>query len=127
VGVETEGLDELIVGLTVASDEVMPAVEKVIGQGLNNIKKDAARRIRGYPHLPHLPRAIDYDVVRDGFTVTGEVGPNRALLQGKLGWVPEYGTPTSAPHPYMSPAFDAEVPKTERYLGDVAVQLIEGG
>lgn len=127
VDIEVEGLDELIVALTVAADSVIDAVERVVGQGCNNIKKDAAARWRGYPHLPHLPRSVDYDVTREGDTVTGEVGPNKAKLQGGLGSIIERGTLTSGPIPAMSPAFDAEAPRFENALADIAVELIERG
>lgn len=126
MGVEVEGLDELIVSLTVADDVVMDLVERTVGRGNLNIKRDAARRISGYAHLPHLPRAIDYDVQRDGYTVTSECGPNNAKLQGGLGSIIEFGTLTSGPIPFMSPALDAEAPRFERALADAAVEAING-
>jgi hypothetical protein len=127
MGLEFEGLDELIVALTVASDEIVDEVEKVVSKGCLNIKREAARRWSGYAHLPHLPRAVDYDVTRDGDTVTGEVGPNKAKLQGGLGAYIEFGTIHSGPIPAMMPAADAEAPRFERALADVAVELIERG
>lgn len=127
MGLEFEGLDELIHVLTVAADEVVDEVEKVVGRGCLNIKREAARRWRGYAHLPHLPRSVNYDVTREGDTVTGEVGPDKAKLQGGLAPYIEYGTIHSGPIPAMGPATDAEAPRFERALADIAVGLIERG
>jgi hypothetical protein len=129
MGFEMTGATELIAVLTVAADEVMPAVENVVGKGCLNIKRQAADIIRAVSHLgylPHYPRSISYDVTRGGDLVTGEVGPDAAKLQGGLARILEYGTVNNAPIPHMSPALDAEAPRFERALADVAVDLLEG-
>jgi hypothetical protein len=130
MGFELVGAKELIADLTVAVEEVMPAVEKVVGQGCNNIKRDAAATIRAASsrgYLPHYPRSISYDVTRTVDTVTGEVGPDAGKLQGGLGRILELGTVNSAPIPHLFPALDAEAPRFERALGDLAVDLLGGG
>ena len=126
MGLEIEGLDELASSLTVASDALMPEVEKVVKHGLQNVKTDTAKLWRqGWPHLPHLARSVDYDdPVRDGDTVWGEVGPNAAKLQGGLAPYIERGTATSRPHPALRPAADAEGPRLVDALADRAVDLL---
>jgi hypothetical protein len=120
-----EGLTELLAAFAKAEAEVEDKTERVIGFGCNQIKKDWKRRWSGYAHLPHLPRAIDYDVDSAGGVVTGEVGPNRGMLQGRLGVFIEFGTPTSAPIPGGLPAHEAEEPKFVNAMGDMAEKLLD--
>lgn len=124
--VEAHGFAELAADLDRAGTNITKEVAKVTGKACNNIKRDVRARWSGLSHLPHLPRSVTYDVKTRGTTVTGEVGADHALLQGKLAWVPEYGSPTSAPHPAFAPATDKEVPVWESYLDQAAVDAIEG-
>ena len=129
MGAHAEGLSELIGDLQRAQDEAVEATKRVIGKGSGNVKKEAQRIIRAAsPHgyLPHYPRAITYDVTADGTTVTGEIGPRRDRRQGGLGSYVELGTVHNPPVPHLSPALDAEVEPTARYLERVGAQLLEG-
>jgi hypothetical protein len=124
--VRVTGLSELTADLRKAADTAVEQTKKVVGRGCNNIKKDAKKKVTGYAHLPHYPRSIDYEVTADGTTVTGEVGPNSAKLQGGLGRVIELGTRNNSPIPHLSPALDAEEPALERYLADLGYDLLAG-
>lgn len=129
MGAHATGLSELIDDLRRAQDEAVEATKKVIGKGCLNIKKDAQRIIRAASprgYLPHYPRAISYDVTASGTTVTGEIGPKKEKLQGGLGPYIENGTVHNAPIPHLSPALDAELEPTARYLEDVGARLLEG-
>ena len=124
--VRVTGLTELAADLRKAADTVVEQAKKVVGQGCNNIKKDAKKTVTGYAHLPHYPRSIDYEVTAAGLTVTGEVGPNHAKLQGGLGRVIELGTVNNAPIPHLAPALELEVPSFERYIGELGEDLLTG-
>lgn len=124
--VEEHGLGEFAEDLRRAGRDITGEVEKVTGMACNNMKKTAQRIVRGYPHLPHLPRSFNYDVNSVGTTVTGEVGADRDKLQGGLDAYIEDGTPTSAPIPHWRPAFEKEEPAWRRYLDQVAAEAIEG-
>jgi hypothetical protein len=124
VRVERHGFDELAADLERAGKDITKDVAKVTGKACNNIKKDVRKRWTGLAHLPHLPRSVNYDVRTKGSLVTGEVGADHALLQGKLAWTQEYGTPTSSPHPAFRPAADKEVPVWLDYLDQAAVDAI---
>jgi hypothetical protein len=71
-----------------------------------------------------LPQAIDYDLFPTLTGPSAEIGPNLKKPQGNLGHIPEYGTPTSAPMPYMAPAGEAEEPKFVKALEDLAVKAL---
>lgn len=129
MGLKMRGLNEFAADLTVATEEIGPALEKVVGKGCNNMKRDAQNIIRAASHkgyLPHYPRALTYDVTRQGLSVTGVFGPDAALMQGVLARVLEYGTVNSAPIPHVGPAFESEMPRTLRAAGDLAVDLLQG-
>jgi hypothetical protein len=124
IRIQSQGLDVLAADLTKAQAEIGPASAKVTGMACLNIKKDVQRRWSGLAHLPHLPRAITYDVRQLAHTVVGEVGAEQERLQGKLAWTQEYGTPTSAPNPAFRPASEKEQPAWEMFLTKVAEQAL---
>jgi hypothetical protein len=126
VGADTEDLEAWIADLERADEELLPRTERVVGRGLFNIKKDWAARWTGYPHIPWLPKAINYDVTREGDTVSGEVGPDKTKRQGPLGNIIEYGTENNAPIPGGLPAVAAEEPRLEKALADLMEELLGG-
>jgi hypothetical protein len=123
--VEKDGFDKLAADLDKAGQELIPKVAKITGMALNLMKKDVQKRWRGIPHLPHLPRAVTYDVKTSGMKVTGELGAEHERPQGKLAWTQEYGSPTSAPHPAFRPAADKEVPVWLGFLEKVAGEVLD--
>lgn len=123
--VETHELDLLADDLDRAGADIMDRVARVTGRAMNNIKKDAQVRVRGFPHLPHLARSFTYDVAQKDHEVVGEVGAEHARLQGKLDVFIENGSPTSAPIPHWAPAADREIPAWLHYLDDVAAEGID--
>jgi len=125
IRIVSPGLDQLAADLVEAQDAIVPASAKVTGMACNNIKKDVQKRWSGLVHLPHLPRSITYDVTTKGPLVVGDVGADHALPQGKLAWIPELGTPTSAPHPAFRPAAEKEQPAWEMFLAKVAAEALE--
>lgn len=106
------------------SREAVAEAASVVARGALNIKRDAARRISGHPRLRALPSAITYDTFTSLRGPAAEIGPDHGRRQGQLGHVAEFGTPTSAPMPYMGPAGEAERPRFERALEDLAVKAI---
>jgi hypothetical protein len=122
--VSEHGLDAFADDLRQAQLDIRREVAKVTGKALNLIKRDAQRRVRGYPHLPHLPRSFTYDVKTLTDRVVGQVGAEHERLQGKLDVFIEFGSPTSAPIPHWRPAADAEVPVWESYLEQAAVDAV---
>lgn len=122
---ETDGLDDLAADLNKAARDIRPQVAKTTGMACNNIKKDVQRRWSGIPHLPHVPRSITYTVTTRAGDVVGEVGAEHERRQGKLAWVLEYGTPTSAPRPGFNPAADKEAPVWATFVEKVAAEALD--
>jgi hypothetical protein len=121
---EKFGFDELQTDLRNAGVKIRPEAAKVTGRAMLNIKRDVQRRWKGMPHLRRLPYAVNYDVHLFGGLVVGEVGADHARPQGKLAWVAEYGTPTSAPHPGFRPAGDKEIPSWQKFLDKAAADVL---
>jgi hypothetical protein len=119
------GLTELLGAFAKAEAEVDDKTQRVVGFGCNQIKKDWQRRWTGYAHIPHLPRAISYDVDSAAGVITGEVGPDRLKMQGGLGSYIEFGTINNGPIPGGIPSHAAEEPKFERAMGDMAEKLLD--
>jgi hypothetical protein len=110
--------------ITKASRVAVADTEKVVFRGAIQIKKDAARRISGHPRLRRLPRSIDFDMYRSLKGPAAEIGPNHSKSQGPLGNIAEYGTTDTPPMPFMRPAADAEQPKFEKAMEDLAVKAL---
>lgn len=129
MGATVTGLAELEADLRRARDEAMDGAQKVVGQGCNNIKKQAQGIIRAAGHkgyLPHYPRSISYEVTAQGTTAFGECGPVVEKLQGGLGGLIENGSVNNAAIPHMSPSLDAEEPRFAKFLEELGVRLLEG-
>lgn len=124
------GLNELIVAFELADRALVPKVAAVTGRGGLGIKRDWQRRWSGIAHAQAIPQSIDYDTHIRATEVRTEVGPNRSRgphLQGFLGAIIEYGGIHSGPVPGGVPAADAEEPRFERALADLAATLLAGG
>jgi hypothetical protein len=123
------GFNEIINRLQRARDEAVGETKKVVGKGCSNIKKQAQATIRSAStrgYLPHYPRSIRYEVTARGFVITGELGPDNIRPQGGLGRLLEFGSVNNAPIPHLSPALDAEAPKFQRHMQEMANRLLEG-
>ena len=130
---EHRGLDRFAVEIEDALRKAPAETLRVVGRGALNVKKDAQRTVRGKlsggrSHLRRYPYSISYDVFQGVRGPSAEIGPDssKKRLQGTLGGVVEYGSPTSAPMPHMRPAGEREVPKFAQALEDLAAKLLEG-
>lgn len=123
--VQTFGFDELARDLDRAAGKASAEVRKVVAKGALNVKADWRKRWTGLGHLPHLPRAIGYDVTVKGSTITGEIGPDASKKQAAIAPVVEFGSINNAPIPGGRPALDAEEPRFIKALEDLAVKLVE--
>jgi hypothetical protein len=129
--VDASELDGLITDIEQIPRGLMREVERVTSRGSLNIKRDWARNWSGHSSIRHLPRAINYDVTREGFTVESEIGADHARAQGTLAHFiefgeAEYGSLHNAPIPGARPALAAEEPRYERALADVAEKVWRG-
>lgn len=130
MGTSTRGMDAWIRDLETLPERAAEKFPRVLGQGGLQIKKDwkaAWNLVQVHGHIPHLIRAVGYDVHerRDSWSV--EVGVRIPSRQGFLAEIITYGTLTSAPHDAGLAALDVEDPKYVRAVAEAAEKLLLEG
>jgi hypothetical protein len=128
----TDELAEVADILAQAPGVAASAARGVVAKGALNIKNDARRRASGIAHAPTYPYTITYDTHEVVGGVWAEIGPDKQKkvgggphkTPGNLGGVLEFGGPRSAPIPHLRPAAEAERPRFEKALEDLAVKAI---
>jgi hypothetical protein len=116
---------ELALTLDRATSKALPETTKVIGRASFNIKNHWKKLWSGFPHLPALPGAINYDIYPTlAGNVESEIGVDKTRRQGELGNIIAFGSPTSAPIPGPLTALDAEAPKFESALAALGAKLL---
>lgn len=98
---------------------------KVVAKGALNIKTDARRRVSGLAHAPSYSNSITFDSHETATGGWAEIGPDKSKRQGALGNLIEYGSVNNAPIPHMAPAAEAETPKFEKAMEDLAAALLK--
>lgn len=93
-------------------------VRDVVAKGAVNVKKDWRQRATGIAHAPRYPSSIGYDWTGP-FEAT--IGPeDTAQNQGFLGHILEFGGAHNAPRNDGQQALDAEEPRFEKAISDLA-------
>lgn len=116
------GVEVLAADFGRAADIALTGVRKVVQKGALNIKTDARRRVTGLAHAPAYPYSITYDTEIKRNRVEAEIGPDKDKRQGALGNLLEYGSVKNPPIPHMAPAAQAELPRFEKALEDLAAK-----
>jgi hypothetical protein len=124
MGVDIRALQAWIDDLEHADEVLVDRTERVVGKGMFNIKKDWQARWTGHAHIPHLPRAIRYDVTTSSDVVNGDVYVDEHKRQGPLGAIIAWGLGDNAPLPGPLEAIAAEEPRFERALADMLEDLL---
>lgn len=125
MGADTGELSAWAFDLEQADENLIPEARKVLVRGVINIKRDAKRRVTGLKAAPYYAASITDDVRQGGTWVEVEVGPDKNRRQGPLGVFLEFGSINNSPIPHMRPATDKELPKIEKYLGDLIPDMLE--
>lgn len=123
--VEHGDIDRWIVRIDEAAKVAPTEARKVVAKGALNIKTDARRRVGGLKHAPSYPASITYDSKETPGGATAEIGPDKNKRQGALGNLIEYGSVHNSPKPHMAPAADAEAPRFEKAMEELAAKPLE--
>jgi hypothetical protein len=111
-------LDKLAVDLEREAIITPRDVRAVVGKGALNIKKEWRQRARGIEHAPRYPNSIGYDWIGP---FMAEIGPEDSPDdQGFLGHILEFGGAHNSPRNDGGQALDAELPRFERAIQDLA-------
>jgi hypothetical protein len=123
-------LNDLERDLEQAASRMPAEAHAVVSKGALNIKndwRDAWDDLR--EHGKHVHKTIGYDITSaGGDEIIANVGPDarKLKMQGALGGIIEFGSPTSAPIPGGAPALIKESPRFEEALGAAAERLLSG-
>lgn len=118
-------VDRWALTLDKALSKTRDEAAKVVAKGALQIKTDARQRVGSLRHAPAYPSSITYDTYNGLRGPVAEIGPDKNKRQGALGNLLEYGSVHNSPKPHMAPAADAEAPRFEKAMGDLAERLLE--
>lgn len=121
---DISGLNELIHDLTEAPRKVQRGVDKVVIKGAVNIKNDWRQRAEGSRHAPLYPASITFDAEWKRGAYEAEIGPDKDLPQGALGNLLTYGSANNPPSGDDVAVLDAEAPKFEKAMENLADGLL---
>jgi hypothetical protein len=119
------GFDELQAELKAVQRKAPTEGQRVLKRGAQNIKNGAVQRLRGKGFLPHIHRAVNYDVTWRGHRGSAEIGFDKTKRQGPLGNVVEYGTVNNAPQPVLAPELELEEPRLEAEVERMGREMLE--
>lgn len=118
--IDASELKTLSANLGRASGAVVQESRAVIAKGALNIKNDTREHISDDPYWKRLAQKVNFEQVG----LSAEIGYDDEG-QGELAGIYEFGSVKRDPHPTLIPAFDREVSRFEKAMGDLAgkVQL----
>jgi hypothetical protein len=121
----SDDLRELILDLEREATLTPQEVRSVVTRGAMNVKKDWRQRATGIKHARRYPASISFDVDRLDNGYQAVIGPeDTEQNQGFLGHVLEFGGAHNAPRNDGGQALDAEAPRFEQAIAEVAGKRI---
>lgn len=121
---EISGLDELVSDMSNAPGKAQRSVVGVLHKGALNVRDDWRQRASGLRHAPLYPNSITADFGWDGSAYVAEVGPDKSRPQGALGNLITYGSVNNPPSGDDVAVADAEAPRFEKAMQDLADGLL---
>lgn len=105
--IKVRGLQAVVKRLEGVDPALRENLRKAVEITARHIKDDAKANLKpiatpGVSHIKHLPAAIKYQMEGNRYYVAAKIGAKGK--QARLIGVIEYGSPTSAPHPFLMPA-----------------------
>lgn len=109
--VDVSELSAFAAELPAMAAKVITGGAAVVAKGALNIKTGARQALESSRSNRRLIGAMSYDMISTGVVTEAEIGPDQSV--SGLGVGREFGSTHTSPHPFLHPAFDAEVPKFE--------------
>lgn len=109
-----------------ATTQAVPSIARtVVTKGALNVKNEARGAISAHPSWKRLAQTINYQMTGNKSFSQAEIGYDD-VGQGELAGIAEVGSSRHAPHPALFPAFEAEVPRFEKAMGEAIGKAIGG-
>lgn len=116
-----DGARELAADLGKQAAAVVPLAAGVVAKGALNIKTQMQAEAKSSGSYRHFANSINYDTKRGG--LEAEIGPDKSKTQGALGNILYFGTSKNAPVLSIDEPLEAEQPKFEKAITDIADRL----
>lgn len=113
---DIEGLNELVRDLTEAPGKVQRRAPLVITEGARMVQTKWRQEAGFSRHAPYYPASITFELRWKGSALEAEIGPDKALPQGALGNLIEYGSANNPPHGNDVASLAEAAPKVEKAL-----------
>ena len=110
--------------LEVAASRIPVDARAVVSKGALNIKTDAREHVSDSPYWARIGQTINYDLAGNAFHSTATIGYDDEG-QGELAGIYEFGSVKRDPHPTLIPAFEREVPRFEKAMGDLVAKAVQ--
>lgn len=115
---DTSEIVKLSHAIEVAASRIPAEARAVVSHGALNIKTETRETVSKSPYWKRLAQEVGYDMTGNAFHSTATIGYNDQG-QGELAGIYEFGSVKRDPHPTLIPAFEREVPRFEKALGDL--------
>lgn len=126
IKIDASELTALAVSIQRIDPEIVAKLNDVVQESGKRLQQDARSRARAIGgHARGYSNKITTTFKPAARKPSVEVGPILGGM-GSLGGILEFGSPTSAPHPHLHPAFDEEVPRFDRAIADLADGVVDG-
>jgi len=120
--IDTSEIVKLSRSIEVAAARLPAEARAVVSRGALQVKTDARANVSDSPYWARIGQAINYDLTGNAFHSTATIGYDD-VGQGELAGIYEFGSVKRDPHPTLIPAFEHEVPRFEKALGDLAAKV----
>jgi hypothetical protein len=109
--INVRGLQAVIKHIDGVEPKLRVNLRKAVEITARHIKDDAKKNLHAHgittpdiSHIPKLASSIQYQMQGNRYYVAATVNAKNKELQARQVGIIEYGSPTSAPHPFLMPA-----------------------
>ena len=109
ISVNVRGLQAVIRKIDGVEPKLRDNLRKAVEITARHVKDDARKNLQGMAtpavsHVWRLPAALQYEMSGNRYYVAASVHAKGVANQARQVCIIEYGSPTSAPHPFLMPA-----------------------
>lgn len=113
---DVDGLSELVRDLAGAPIKAQRRADRAVRENARGVEAKWRQHAGFSRHAPLYPQSITHDVKWDGRAIEAEIGPDKALPQGALGNLIEFGSANNPPHADGAASLEAQAPRFEHDL-----------
>lgn len=120
--IDTSEIVKLSRSIEVAASRIAPEARAVVSRGALQVKTDARANVSNSPYWARIGQTLGYDMTGNAFHSSATIG-YADEGQGELAGIYEFGSVKRDPHPTLIPAYEREVPRFVKAMGDLAAKV----